>query len=97
MRAKRIDANQNEIVSGLRRAGFSVFITSSLGNGFPDLVVGRASRNYLFEIKDSKKCLSQRKLTQKESEFVTLWRGQVAVVSTLDEIFDILRRDVIGS
>lgn len=35
----RTDANQTKVVNHLRKAGFSVAITSSIGNGFPDLVV----------------------------------------------------------
>src|SRR5688572_22293101 len=39
-RAKRVDGNQNIIVKALRNQGASVAITSALGQGFPDIVVG---------------------------------------------------------
>lgn len=40
MRRKgKVDGNQTKVVEALRKAGLSVAITSSLGNGFPDLVV----------------------------------------------------------
>ena len=47
MRAAKIDANQNEIVDALRKAGCSVQILSSVGKGCPDILVGRGGRNYL--------------------------------------------------
>jgi len=48
-RAARVDANQKEIVTMLRRMGYSVAVTSDCGKGFPDIVVGRSGKNYLFE------------------------------------------------
>ena len=38
-RAYRKDGNQTKIEEHLRKAGLSVFDTSMVGNGFPDLVV----------------------------------------------------------
>ena len=43
----RIDDNQKEVVSQLRKLGVSVAITSMLGKGFPDLVLGHQNKNYL--------------------------------------------------
>lgn len=37
--AKRVDANQPEIVDTLRRAGLHVDHTHEIGGGFPDLIV----------------------------------------------------------
>ena len=51
---KRIDANQPEIVDGLRRIGATVRSTATIGIGFPDICVGFRGKNYLFEIKDGK-------------------------------------------
>ena len=39
-RAAKVDANQPATVKALRDAGMTVAVTSSLGKGFPDLVVG---------------------------------------------------------
>jgi len=90
-RAGRIDANQNLIVAGLRDCGYSVAITSQLGSGFPDIIVGSSSgRNYLFEIKDPSQPPSKRKLTKDEEEFKASWRGQYAVIETLDDALKIL-------
>lgn len=89
MRGNRIDRNQNEIVSALRKLGFSVAITSMLGKGFPDIVVGKNGRNWLFELKDNEKSPSQKKLTIDEEKFFASWRGQVNKVESIDEILKI--------
>lgn len=39
-RARRVDGNQVILTRAIREKGYSVSITSSLGSGFPDLVVG---------------------------------------------------------
>ncbi len=91
-RAARIDANQNEIVTMLRKMGYSVAITSDCGKGFPDIVVGRSGRNYLFEIKDGSKPPSAQKLTEAEQQFCDNWKGQYNVITCLDDAIKILRR-----
>jgi hypothetical protein len=85
MRGNRIDANQNEIVTALRKVGCSVAITSSLGKGFPDIVVGWKGRNYLLEIKDGSKTPSQRKLTPDEQKFHDFWFGDIKIVESVDD------------
>lgn len=85
--AAKVDANQTEIVRGLRAAGCTVRITSVLGDGFPDAVVGRAGVNYLLEIKDGRKAPSKRKLTPDEQEFFDTWNGQVVKVETLEDAY----------
>ena len=97
MRAKRTDANQFQIVKGLRNNGFNVFVTSAIGFGFPDIVVsgGHSSQNYLFEIKDGDKPLAQQKLTVAEQKFHDTWPGQVAIIASLEEALDYLTKDSI--
>jgi len=90
MRGNRTDANQTEIVAALRKLGYSVAITSSLGNGFPDIVVGKHGKNWLFEIKDAAKFPSEQRLTDKEQEFFDNWRGQVSKVNSLDQILEVI-------
>lgn len=86
MRRKgRIDGNQERIVTALRDGGASVWITSSLGKGAPDLVAGYKKRNYLIEIKDGDQPMSRRKLTPDEVTFHDNWRGQIAVVENVEE------------
>lgn len=91
MRAKRIDDNQNHVVKLLRKIpGISVAITSSLGQGFPDFIIGYNLENYMIELKDEKKPPSARKLTPDEVKFRDNWFGQYAVCKNLDEIFEVL-------
>ena len=91
-RAARVDANQKEIVTMLRRMGYSVAVTSDCGKGFPDIVVGRSGKNYLFEIKDGNKVPSAQKLTEAEQQFSDSWKGQYNVITCLDDAIKILRR-----
>lgn len=90
MFAKKIDTNQNDIVSKLRKIGCSVAITSMIGKGFPDIVVGRAGINYLFEIKNGKKAPSQKRLTQDELKFFENWRGQVNIIENFEDALKIM-------
>jgi hypothetical protein len=90
-RAAKIDSNQNEVVKQLRQIpGVTVQITSQLGNGFVDLVIGRAGVNYLIELKDGSKVKSKQKLTPDELEFHSTWTGQKAVCNSLDEVLKVI-------
>lgn len=82
---KRVDANQPEIVARLREVGASVTPTHEIGRGFPDLAVGFRGVTYLFEVKDGSKPPSKRRLTPDEQEWHSLWRGQVAIIETIDD------------
>lgn len=84
-RAARTDANQVEIVSALRAIGCSVSDTSGVGGGFPDLAVGFRKRTLLLEVKDGSKPPSARELTPDQVLWHISWRGQVAVVTSIEE------------
>ena len=90
MRIFRVDANQKEIVSGLRKYGVSVTPTHMVGNGFVDLVCGWRGRNYLFEIKDQKKVPSARALTPAESEWHSQWRGEAHIIESLEQALGVI-------
>jgi len=89
--AKRIDTNQTKIVYALRKSGCSVYVTSMVGHGFPDIVVGFDGINYLFEIKNPDNPPSKRKLTEDEEKFFHTWAGAVFCVTSCDEIMEIIR------
>jgi len=91
----RVDANQKNIVSKLREIGCSVLHTHQLGKGAPDIIVGFNGKNYLFEIKDGNKPLSQQKLTVDEIKFKAEWQGRYDVVSSLDKLLEIILEDEI--
>lgn len=90
---RRTDINQTEIVNGLRQIGCSVAITSSLGSGFPDLVIGYRNRNLCLEVKDGNKPPSDRELTQDERKWHEGWKGQVAVVESIMQAVDVVTKD----
>jgi Holliday junction resolvase len=90
MRAKRTGNNQTEIVKALRKMGYSVFITSMVGYGFPDIIVGAHKMNYLFEIKDGNKPKSQQKLTYLENTFHLTWQGTVHIITSIEQAIDII-------
>ena len=85
MAGKRIDANQNEIVGALRDLGCHVAITSSLGNGFPDIVVSNLGVTVLVEIKDGSKSPSRRVLTKDEEKFRDDFQGWYQIVESTDD------------
>ena len=89
-RIARTDDNQQLIVKQLRQLGCSVAITSMIGKGFPDLVVGYQNKNYLIELKDGAKVKSKKGLTMDEAKFFTAWKGSVCKCETLDEICKVI-------
>jgi Holliday junction resolvase len=89
-RAAKVDANQAAIVEALREAGCNVQPLHMVGRGCPDIMVGRAGRLWLMEIKDGDKPPSARKLTEDEREWHELWAeqkraGAVVVVESVAE------------
>lgn len=90
MRAKRVDDNQKQIVRQLRQLGISVQHLHTIGQGCPDLLLGYRNRNFLVELKDAKKALSAKKLTDDEETFFNTWRGQVNKCETIDEIIKVV-------
>jgi hypothetical protein len=83
--ARRIDANQTEIVTALRCAGAWVYSTAALGGGFPDLLCYARGMFFLLEVKDGNKPPSARKLTEAEAAFVSSCPGPVHVVCSVSQ------------
>lgn len=89
MRAAKVDANQAEIVAALRKAGCKVYVASSFGQGFPDLVCGYRGRFVLLEVKDGSKPPSARKLTPDQVKFHAEWTGlPLYVVASVEEAIE---------
>lgn len=87
-RRAKIDANQPQIVAALVAAGCSVKSLAMVGDGFPDLIVGRQGWNYLLEVKDGTLSPSKRTLTEDETEFHASWRGHVVTVNSVAEALE---------
>ena len=69
--AKKVDANHSVIVKALRDLGCSVFDTSRVAGGFPDLVVGKNSKTALVEIKRN----ATAPYTEAQKKFMENWKG----------------------
>ena len=94
--AKKVDDNQKEIVKTFRALGANVAVTSSAGDGFPDLTVqyrypGRRCHNLetlLVEVKDGNKPPSRRKLTPEQKTFHTIFNCHI--VESVKDVYDLL-------
>lgn len=91
-RAAKVDDNQEELVKALRKMGATVAITSAVGSGFPDAVVGFRGVNELVEIKDGSKSPSRRKLTDDQVEFLDCWRGSFEIIECYEDAKGLLNR-----
>lgn len=78
------DANANEIVSELRKAGCAVvFIQGQFVSGVPDVLVSWNGGMYLLEIK-----AKGGRLSPAQKTFIAGWRAPVAVVRTPEEALE---------
>ena len=84
-RQAKTDANQSDIVAGLRSIGATVQPLHAVGKGCPDLLIGYRGVNYTIEIKDGSKPPSETKLTPDQVKWHTEWRGQSGIAYTLDD------------
>lgn len=92
-RAARVDANQSTIAEALRSCGATVQLIHAVGKGCPDLLVGFGGVNLLLEVKDGSKSPSKRKLTPDEATWHEEWRGQVAIVESVEDAIELLEID----
>lgn len=89
-RAAKVDANQMEIIDGLRFLGASVQPLHTIGKGCPDLLVGWRQTNYLLEVKNPAMPPSKRKLTSDQVEWKHQWCGTVNIVESLNDALKVL-------
>jgi hypothetical protein len=90
--AKRVDANQSEIIAAFERLGCSVIVI-----GEPvDLVVympwNGVRQNVFVEIKDGSKPPSAQKHTQQQVKFFAEWPGPKVTVRSVDDVLSLLSR-----
>lgn len=85
-RAARIDRNQPEIVSALRKVGATVVSLAAAGDGIPDLLVGFRQSTFLLEVKDGLRPPSERQLTPDQINWHIDWRGgPCTIVNSVEE------------
>jgi hypothetical protein len=91
MRAAKVDANHEAVVTVLRAAGATVQSLAGVGKGVPDLLVGFQGQTLLMEIKDGFKPPSARLLTEDQLRWHREWNGgSLAVVDSPDGALRIL-------
>jgi hypothetical protein len=95
-RAAKVDTNQAAIVAAARAVGCSAYSLAPLGRGCPDVVLGLLTHhgrlvNLLLEIKDGTKSPSRRQLSPDEQAWHAAWRGQVAVVTSVEEALALIQ------
>jgi len=81
MTYKKVDNNQTQVVKAFRDLGATVQHLHAVGKGCPDIVVGFKGKNLLLEIKDGDK----KVLTPDQVNWHKLWKGQVNVVTSVDD------------
>tara|TARA_R110000822_G_scaffold32246_3_gene92746 strand:+ start:141 stop:428 length:288 start_codon:yes stop_codon:yes gene_type:complete len=85
MRAAKIDANQEAVVTALRAAGATVQSLAGVGKGAPDLLVGYKGQTMLMEVKDGFKPPSKKSLNEDQLRWHGVWNGgALAVVDSPD-------------
>ena len=90
-RAARVDGNQATIVEALREIpGCKVVVTSAVGQGFPDLLVGYRGFNFLVELKDPTKPKRDQRLTPDQEAFHSSWTGQVMQATNVVDIIEFM-------
>ena len=102
--AARVDENQPDIVKRLRALpGCSVTSLAKLGRGGPDLLVGYAGENYLFEILNPESRYGRSKRPGstdhnadskgtgiRQRQWYEHWQGRVDLVASYEEILEII-------
>lgn len=78
-KAKR-DANEGEIVAAFERMGLCV----ERADKPLDLLVGFQGQTFLVEVKNGPKA----PLTDAQKAFFAKWRGQAAIISSMDEALE---------
>lgn len=79
MVAKKVDANQGEIVKALRRVGAKVQPLHIVGKGCPDIAVAFRGAWFMAELKDGSKPPSAQRLTPDEAEWHAAFSQQAPV------------------
>ena len=90
-RAAKIDHNHAEIVGAFRKFGCSVLPLHTVGNGCPDIAVGKNKKTVLVEIKNGKNIPSKQELTKDEQIFHDEWQGGVFIVKDLGDVIALVK------
>lgn len=81
--ARRVDDNHYPILNTLRRSGFAVMDTHTLGLDMPDAVVSLRGETALVEIKNP---ATKGKQTKGQKTFFDLWQGKKIVAYYAEDV-----------
>jgi Holliday junction resolvase len=81
--ARKIDANQPEVVKALRAAGCTVQHLHAVGEGCPDLLCAVHGETFLIEVKDGAKPPSKQALTPDQVTWHNTWGAEVHIVNSV--------------
>lgn len=88
----KVDNNSKEILDAAKKLGCTILRLEKIGKGCSDDLLGYKGFNILIEIKDGKKCPSQRKLNPIQVKFHSEWKGQKPyIIYSVDDLIDLLR------
>lgn len=86
------DANHNEIVDVLKKAGASIVDLSHVGCGMPDLICGFRNKTVLIEIKNTKTAYGRRGFNKNQLKWQEQWLGgPVALVDSPEAALRVLK------
>lgn len=90
--ATRSNKIELEIWEALRKKGCSVQPLCMLGTDLPDLLIGYRGANWLISIKGGKNLPSNYQFSEDKISWCKNWRGEIFVISTVQEALDIVNR-----
>lgn len=80
----RRDANHGEIVAAFRHIGYTVLDLGAVGDGCPDICVGKFGYSHLVEIKTE-----EGRLTSDQQEFKQVWEGNYDIVRSIEDVLEL--------
>ncbi len=90
-RAGRNDENHTLILQTVIDEGASAVSTSTIGNGFGDIIAAINWHTFMFEVKNPNAPPSKRRLTPAEKEFHRTWKGRIHLVETPEDARIVVR------
>jgi Holliday junction resolvase len=81
---RKVDGNQRDIIATFESCGFTVVNLSRVGEGCPDLLIGRAGKCWLVEAKNPE---GRNRIEQSQIDFAEAWNGpDIAIVRTVEDV-----------
>jgi hypothetical protein len=88
MRARKVDANQREIVQALRQAGWHVTDLSAVGGGVPDLLATQFGQAHLVEVKTGER---KYYFTQPQLDYQVACKANIFVIRDIKDVISFIK------